>query len=65
MFCRPRRPNDLTRGSAAEARLLGLRDRMLPGAWMSVSCERCVLSGRDLCVELISRPEESYTVWCV
>jgi hypothetical protein len=26
---------------------------------MSVSCECCVLSGRDLCDELIPRPEES------
>jgi len=27
---------------------------------MSVSCECCVLSGRGLCVGLITRPEESY-----
>jgi len=25
----------------------------------------CVLWGRGLCVRLISRPEESYRVWCV
>jgi hypothetical protein len=25
----------------------------------------CVLSGRGLCVGLITRPEESYRVWCV
>jgi hypothetical protein len=25
----------------------------------------CVLSGRDLCDELITRPEESYRLWCV
>jgi len=25
----------------------------------------CVLSGRGLCDELITRPEESYRVWCV
>jgi len=30
------------------------------GAWMSVCCECCVLLGRGLCDELISRPEESY-----
>jgi hypothetical protein len=24
-----------------------------------------VLSGRDLCVGLISRPQESYLLWCV
>ena len=27
------------------------------------SCERCVLSGRGLCDELITRPEESYRLW--
>jgi hypothetical protein len=34
-------------------------------AWMSVSCECCVLSGRGFCDGLVSRPEESYRVWCV
>jgi len=29
-----------------------------------VSCE-CCLSGGSLCVRLITRPEESYRVWCV
>jgi hypothetical protein len=32
---------------------------------MFVCCECCVLSGRGLCDELITRPEESYRVWCV
>ena len=32
---------------------------------MSVFCECCVLSGRDLCVGLITRREESYGLWCV
>jgi hypothetical protein len=32
---------------------------------MSVSCECCVLSGRVLCDGLITRPEESYRLWCV
>ena len=32
---------------------------------MSVSCECCVLSGRGLCDELITRPEESYRLWWV
>jgi len=27
--------------------------------------EYCVLSGRGLCDELITRTEESYRVWCV
>jgi len=32
---------------------------------MSVCCECCVLSGRGLCDEVITRPEESYWLWCV
>jgi len=32
---------------------------------MFVLCEYCVLSGRGLCDELITRPEESYRVCCV
>ena len=32
---------------------------------MFVCCECCVLSGRDLCEELITHPEESYRLWCV
>jgi hypothetical protein len=32
---------------------------------MSVSCGCCMLSGRGLCIGLITRPEESYRVWCV
>jgi len=32
---------------------------------MSVCCEYCVLSGRGLCDELISRAEKTYQVWFV
>jgi hypothetical protein len=32
---------------------------------MSVCCECRVLSGRGLCDGLITRPDESYRVWCV
>jgi len=32
---------------------------------MFVCCECCVLSGRDLCDELITRTEESYRLLCV
>jgi len=35
------------------------------GGWKSVSRECCMLSGRGLCVGLITRPEQSYRVWCV
>jgi len=31
---------------------------------MSVCCECCVLSVRGLCDGLITRPEESYRLWC-
>ena len=48
----------------AAARLLGLRVRIPPAAWMSVCCECRVLWGRGLCVGLITRTEESYRV-CV
>jgi len=33
--------------------------------WTFVCCECCVLSGRGLCDELITRPEESYRLWRV
>ena len=57
-------PRGLRRRSAA-ARLLRSWDRIPPGAWKFVCCEYCVLSGRGLCDELITRPEESYRLWCV
>jgi hypothetical protein len=51
----------LKRGSAAVL-FQELRVRISQEAWMSVSCDCCVLSGRGLCVGLIPRPEESYRV---
>jgi hypothetical protein len=32
---------------------------------MFVCCECGVLSGRGFCDDLITRPEESYRLWCV
>jgi len=32
---------------------------------MDVCCECCVFSGRRVCVGLITRPQESYRLWCV
>ena len=32
---------------------------------MAVCCECCALSGRGLSDKLITRPEESYRLWCV
>jgi hypothetical protein len=32
---------------------------------MSVSCQCYVLSDRDLCVRPITRPEETYRMWCI
>ena len=51
-------PRGLRRRSAA-ARLLRSWVRIPPGVWIFVCCECCVLSGRGLCDELITRPEES------
>ena len=62
--CRSQWPRGLRRGSAA-ARLLRSWVQIPPGAWIFVCCECCVLSGRGLCDELITRPEESYRLWCV
>jgi hypothetical protein len=54
-------PRGLGRRSTA-ARLLRSRVRIPPGAWVFVSC---VLSGRGLCDELITRPEGPYLLWRV
>ena len=62
--CRSQWPRSLRRRSAA-ARLLRSWVRIPPDAWMFVCCECYVLSGRGLCDELITRPEESYRPWCV
>jgi len=64
LSCRSQWPRGLRRSSAA-ARLLRSWVRIPPGAWIFVCCECCVLSGRGLCDELITRPEESYWLWCV
>ena len=61
---RSRWPRGLGRRSAA-VRLLGLWVRIPPVAWTSFCCDCRVLSGRGLCDELITRPEESYRLWCV
>ena len=58
------KPSPLVTWSKAP-RVLGLRVRIPPGAWLSVCCECCVLSGRGLCDELITRPEETYRLWFV
>ena len=39
--------------------------RIPPGAWIFVCCDCRVLSGRGLCDEPITRPEESYRLWYV
>jgi len=38
---------------------------ILLGTGMFVSWECCVLSGRSLCIELITGTEESFWLWCV
>jgi hypothetical protein len=62
--CQSQWQRGLRRRSAA-TRLLRLWVRIPPVAWMFVCCECCVLSGRGLCNELITCPEESYRLWCV
>src|SRR5215475_1915641 len=47
------------------AHLLRSWVRIPPGAWIFVCCECRALSGRGLCDELITRPEESYRLCCV
>ena len=64
IHCRSQWPRGLRLMSAA-ARLLRLWVRIPPGTWMFVYCECCVLSGTGLYDRLITRPEESYRLWCV
>ena len=49
----------------AAAQLLRSWVRIPPGAWIFACCECRELSGRGLCYELITFPEESYRLWCV
>ena len=57
-------PRRLRRKSAAP-RLLRLWVYIPQGEWTFACCECCVLSGRGLCEELITRPGESYRLWFV
>ena len=57
-------PCGLRHRSAATC-MLKLWVQILAGPRMSVSYECCVLSGRDLCSELITHPMESYWLWCI
>jgi hypothetical protein len=52
------------RHRSAAAGLLRLWVRIPPEAWTFVCCVCCVLSGRGLCDELITRPKEFYRLWC-
>jgi hypothetical protein len=49
----------------AAVRLLRFWVRILPEAWRFFCCKCCVFSGRGLCVQLITRPEEFYRLWCI
>jgi len=64
VLCRSQWPRGQSTISAV-ARLLRSLIRIPPRAWIFVCCECCVLSGRGLCEELITRPEESYRLCCV
>jgi hypothetical protein len=62
--CQSQWPRGLRRRSAA-ARLVRTWVWISPGAWMSVCCKCCVLSGRGHCGEVMNRPEVSYRLWYV
>jgi len=64
IYCRSQWLRGL-RGRFAAARLLRSWVRIPLVAWVYVCCEGRVLSGRGLGDELITRPEESYRLWCV
>ena len=55
--CRFQWPHGLRLSSAA-SQLLRLWVQIPQGAWMSICCEFCLLSGTGLCDELITRPGE-------
>jgi hypothetical protein len=57
-------PSGRSRKSVADG-LLELRVRNPPAIWIYVSFECCVLSGRGLWDGPMTRPEESYRLWCV
>ena len=63
-ICWSQWPRSLRHRTAA-TRLLRLWVRIPSGTWTFVCCECWVLSGRGLCDKLITRPEESYRLWCV
>ena len=62
-FGRSRWQHSLKSGTVA-ARLLGLRVRIRPTLWLSACCEHRKLSGKRVCVRPVTRPEETYRVWC-
>jgi len=64
LICRCQWPRGLRLGFCSRS-LAGSTGSNPIGASMSVSCECCVLSGRSLYEGLITRPEESYRMWCV
>ena len=61
--CRSQWSRGLRRRSAA-SRVLRLWVRFPLGAWIFVCFECCALSGRGLCDELITHPDDSYRLWC-
>jgi hypothetical protein len=65
IFCLPQWPHGLRRRFAA-ACLLRFWVRFPWVARISLCGECvCVLSGRGLCDDLFTRPEDSYRLWCV
>jgi len=71
VFWRAKQPNRRSqwthglRHRSAASRMLRLWVRIPSGAWFSICLECCVLSGRGLHEELITRPQKPYRLWCV
>ena len=57
-------PRAVLRRGCAAARLLGLRVRIPPYSWISVSCMFCALQGRGLCIGLITCSWDACRVLC-
>jgi len=63
--CRSQWPRGLRRRSAAAGLLRLWFESHRGHGRLSIVSVVCVLSGRGLCDELITRPEESYRLWSV
>jgi len=71
IFCQKKNSYEWQKPDIARSQALVCAPRLLrfwvwipTSARKSASCDRCVLSSRGICVEMIPRQKESYRVWC-